>query len=152
MVKSVLFVCLGNICRSPLTEGLARERAKKMELDLAFDSAATSNYHVGEPPCDYSRRIAKEHGFDISMLRARQVETEDKRRFNLIVAMDRQNLSDLTNAGFDAMLLGNFGDFGGKDVPDPYFFPSYEEGIQEVYGMIEACTIDLLKRIKYDSI
>ena len=148
LVKSVLFVCLGNICRSPLAEGLARELVQKMGIDLKVDSAATSHYHIGEPPCDYSQRIAKEHGFDISDIRARKVQKEENDRFDLIVAMDRQNIETLKNMGVDAVLLGEFGGYGGIDVPDPYFFPTFESGMQEVFTMIEGCTEDLLERIR----
>jgi len=125
----VLFVCLGNICRSPLAEGIARSLYK----DIKFDSAGISNYHIGEPPCDKSRKIAKKFGISIDDLRARQVKKEDFSEFDLIVAMDRQNLLDLKRLGCrDAILL-----LDNKDVPDPYFFNG-DEGMEEIYGMIKS--------------
>ena len=140
----ILFVCLGNICRSPLAEGIARDIAKKRGLDITVDSAGTSRYHIGEPPCDYSIKVAKENGIDISMLRAREVTKADKKRFDLIIALDRSNQKDLAKIGIEAKLLGEYGGYEGTDVPDPYYFKSYGEGIKEVYIMVKKCVEDLL--------
>jgi len=92
---SVLFVCLGNICRSPLAEGALRAEARRLNLDLHVDSAGTGNWHAGEPPDRRAQAVAARHGVDISGLRARQVRVEDFRRFHHVIALDHDNLSEL---------------------------------------------------------
>ena len=93
----VLFVCMGNICRSPTAEGVFREfvRRHAPDLDVEIDSAGTHDYHVGEPPDPRALRAAADRGLDISGLRARQVETADFERFDLILAMDRSTTTTL---------------------------------------------------------
>src|SRR5271167_4797253 len=93
----ILFVCLGNICRSPTAEGALRHlcAAEAPALDIEIDSAGTGDYHLGEPPDRRSRRAAAARGIDLSRLRARQVRREDFARFDLILAMDRCNLRAL---------------------------------------------------------
>ncbi len=144
MVSSLLFVCLGNICRSPLAEGLAKQYADKYGLDLVIDSCGTGNWHVGEPPCEDSIRVAKMHGLDISQQRSRQITQKDIERFELIIALDEKNLRDLKAMGAkNVVKLGDYG-YKGEDVPDPYFFPGYE-GFEKVYEMIELCVENLFK-------
>lgn len=94
-VPSVLFVCLGNICRSPLAEGALRAAAVRAGLDLTVDSAGTGGWHAGDPPDRRAQAAARRHGTDISGLRARQVRPEDFRKFDHVFALDRQNLQDL---------------------------------------------------------
>lgn len=143
MPKSILFVCLGNICRSPLAEGIAKQLANKQGLDLVIDSCGTGSWHVGEAPCDDSIRIAKEHGLDISAQRARQVTPEDIANYELIIGLDDSNMRDLMAMGAKNLYkLGHFG-YNNEDVPDPYFFPGYE-GFDKVYDMIERCVGTLL--------
>ena len=143
-MKSILFVCLGNICRSPLAEGLAKKQAATLGLDLLIDSCGTGDWHVGEPPCSDSVRIAKSHDLDISTQRSRQVTAEDLITFELIVALDANNYRDLVSMGASKVVkLGDYG-FNGEDVPDPYFFPGYE-GFDKVYIMIETSVENLLK-------
>ncbi len=144
MVSSLLFVCLGNICRSPLAEGLAKQYADKHGLVLVIDSCGTGNWHVGEPPCEDSIRVAKMHGLDISQQRSRQITQKDIERFELIIALDENNLRDLKAMGAkNVVKLGDYG-YKGEDVPDPYFFPGYE-GFEKVYEMIELCVENLFK-------
>ena len=143
MKRSILFVCLGNICRSPLAEGIAKAYAKERELDLVVESAGTGSWHIGEPPCDGSQKVAKMHGIDISEHRARQITQEDINKFDIIVALDSKNKSDLQAMGAkDVCKLGDFG-YNGADVPDPYFFNGFE-GFLEVYDMCEKCTRNLI--------
>jgi protein-tyrosine phosphatase len=143
-VRTVLFVCLGNICRSPLAEAILREKARQKGFDLFVDSAGTGSWHIGEPPCENSVRIAQEHGLDITALRARQVDRDDADRFDCIVGLDDHNISDLKAMGIpNVYKLGTFG-FKGEDVPDPYFFPGYE-GFEKVFAMIETCCEGLLE-------
>jgi len=142
----VLFVCLGNICRSPLAEGLAANIAKQNRLNIEVDSAGTSSWHIGESPCDNSIKVARENGVDISKLRARQVTADDFKTFDLVIGLDSSNISDLKKMGCpNPLLLGDFG-FDGADVPDPYFFEGYS-GFDKVYNMIKICAENLLKDI-----
>ena len=145
-MPSVLFVCLGNICRSPLAEGIMRARARERGIDLVVDSAGTGDWHVGEPPCEHSIRVAAMHGIDITGLRARQVEPEDLHRFSYLVGLDDANVADLKRMGARKVLkLGYYG-YDGADVPDPYFFPGFE-GFEKVYEMIDTCVGNLLAEI-----
>jgi len=141
--KSILFVCLGNICRSPLAEGIAKKIAAKEGLELLIDSCGTGSWHVGESPCEDSIRVAKTHGLDISHQRARQITKKDIETFELIIALDEKNLHDLkVMGGTNIQKLGVYG-YNNEDVPDPYFFPGYE-GFEKVYTMIESCVTNLL--------
>ncbi|WP_295418252.1 low molecular weight protein-tyrosine-phosphatase [Sulfurovum sp.] len=143
----ILFVCVGNICRSPLAEGIAREISKRKNLALEIDSAGISSWHEGEVPCADSIKIAKMHHVDISKLRARQVKITDKDKFDHVVAMDAKNKKKLETLGFtNVYLLGEFADYLGADVPDPYFFDTFDENIENVYTMIEACVEDLIEK------
>ena len=91
-IKSILFVCLGNICRSPLAEGIAKAYIKEKNLDLIIDSAGTGHWHIGEKPCENSIKVAKLNGVDISNQKARQVKKEDFKKFDLIVGLDDSNI------------------------------------------------------------
>ena len=143
-MHSVIFVCLGNICRSPLAEGIARELIRKHALSIEVDSAGTGDWHIGEPPCEHSIKVARLHGIDISDLRARQVTKADLERFDLIVALDESNKEALIQMGAkDVVKLGEFG-YDGADVPDPYFFNGFE-GFEEVFKMIDICVKNLFK-------
>ena len=145
-MKKILFVCLGNICRSPLAEGIARDYILKKGLDIRVDSAGTGSWHIGEPPCEGSQKIAKIKGIDISTHKARQITKKDLVEFELIVALDSKNYADLKAMGAKNLVkLGDFG-FNGEDVPDPYFFNGFE-GFEKVYDMIEKCVINLLKTV-----
>jgi len=146
-MKKILFVCLGNICRSPLAEGIARNIAREKLFLCEVDPAGTSGFHVGEPPCEDSIRIAKMHDINISKLRARQVTRNDIGRFDYVVAMDAENRKNLEKMGFENVyLLGDFAGYEGKDVPDPYFFESFDDGIKNVYTMISSCVEDFIQK------
>ncbi|RFS24504.1 low molecular weight phosphotyrosine protein phosphatase [Chitinophaga silvatica] len=119
----ILMVCLGNICRSPLAEGIMRHLSDNQELGWELDSAGTGNWHVGHPPDHRAIKEAKKNGVDISMLRARQFQTADFELFDKIFVMDRSNYNDvLRKAANDAQkakvafLLPD-----EKEVPDPWF-------------------------------
>ena len=124
--KSVLFVCLGNICRSPLAEAAFRREAERLGLDVEADSAGTGDWHVGGPPDRRAIAVAARNGVDISGLRARQVGPADFGRFDYIVALDAQNLRDLRRmqpAGTKAklsLLLDHVEGREGQQVADPY--------------------------------
>jgi len=133
----ILFVCLGNICRSPLAEGIARSLSR----EHIFDSAGTGHWHIGEPPCEKSQNIAKRKGIDISNLRARQISKDDLNKWDKIVVMDEKNLNDVKKLGFkNAVKLLD------KDVPDPYFYDSFE-GMDELYEMIKKGVESILKSL-----
>jgi protein-tyrosine phosphatase len=142
----ILFVCLGNICRSPIAEGIAKDIVKQNNLNIYIDSAGTSSWHIGEMPCNNSIKVAKLNGIDISYFKARQVTKNDFEEFDFIVGLDRSNIKDLESIGCEnPLLLGDFG-FDGNDVPDPYFFDGFD-GFDKVYNMIKICTDNLIKHI-----
>ena len=142
-IKSILFVCLGNICRSPLAEGIAKNYIKEKNLNLVIESAGTGHWHVGEKPCDNSIKVAKLNGVDISKQKAQQVKKSDFKNFDLIVGLDDSNISNLKNLGCkNPIKLGDFG-FDGECVPDPYFFDGFE-GFDKVFEMIDVCVRNLI--------
>ena len=126
MAFRILFVCLGNICRSPLAEIALREETARRGLDVQIDSAGTGDWHVGDPPDPRSIAVAARHGSDASLLRARQVPPDDFERFDWIIAMDRQNFADLqslapANAKAELRLaLDVIDQRKGEGVADPY--------------------------------
>jgi protein-tyrosine phosphatase len=148
MTRRILFVCLGNICRSPTAEGIARARAAARGLDLVVDSAGTGGWHVGDPPDPRMQAAARRAGYDLSDQRARQVGLRDFAGFDLIVAMDRSNRAVLERlrppgAQTPVELLLSHGPEGRLDVPDPYL----EGGFDAVVALIEAAVERLLDRI-----
>ena len=143
-VKSIIFVCLGNICRSPIAQGVGQRYAKENNLDLNVQSAGTGDWHIGEPPCENSIKVCKQNKLDISKQRAQQVTIEDLKNYDLVVGLDDSNIANLKKLGAkDVLKLGDFG-FDGQDVPDPYFFEGFE-GFDKVYEMIEICVENLIK-------
>ena len=142
----ILFVCLGNICRSPLAEGVAQSILEKEGLNLVVDSAGTSNWHEGEAPCKHSIKIARQNEVDISQQRSRPVTKQDIEIFDYVLAMDVQNKNDLEKFGFtNVYILGDFGNYKGANVPDPYFFPGFE-GFEKVFEMVDVCVKDFLEQ------
>lgn len=142
-IKSILFVCLGNICRSPIAEGVAKRYIQEKNLDLIIDSAGTGSWHVGEAPCENSIKVAHLNGVDISKQKARQVTKDDFKKYDVIVGLDNSNISNLRNLGCkNPLKLGDFG-YEGKDVPDPYFFDGFE-GFDKVFEMIDVCVKNLI--------
>ncbi|HEY0147578.1 MAG TPA: low molecular weight protein-tyrosine-phosphatase [Allosphingosinicella sp.] len=127
MKHSVLFVCLGNICRSPLAEAAFRLEAERMGLDVEIDSAGTADWHVGRPPDPRAQAVAAKNGAEISHMRARQVIAEDFRRFRHIVALDSKNLANLRalqpadGTAELSLLLDHAPGRGGEAVADPYY-------------------------------
>jgi protein-tyrosine phosphatase len=126
---NILFVCLGNICRSPTVEGVARALAAREapQLRLQFDSAGTADYHVGDAPDARSQRHALARGYDISGLRGRQLSAEDFHRFDLLLAMDEDNLTQMRalaphgHAQRARLFLSYLSDRTHRSVPDPYY-------------------------------
>ena len=153
MVK-VLFVCLGNICRSPTAEGVFRTLVEREGLAdaIGIDSAGTGAYHVGEAPDPRTQQAAKTRGFDLSRQRARQAVGADFNRFDYVLAMDRDNFRNLQRIcppGYTGH-LGLFLEFaprlGATDVPDPYY--GGPNGFETVLDMVEEAARGLLDHIR----
>jgi protein-tyrosine phosphatase len=150
----ILFVCLGNICRSPTAEIVFRSIAAREapELALEIDSAGTAGYHIGSSPDARTQQAARRRGYDMSALRARQIEQDDFKRFDLILAMDRDNLDALNLSApvgaRDRIRL--FLDFApeafASEVPDPYY--GGPNGFEEVLDLVEAAAKGLLKHLQ----
>ena len=150
MIKSVLFVCLGNICRSPTAECIFREKAKISKLDIFCDSAGTASWHVGSFPYEPMQLAAKNRGFDISKLRARQIKIADFNEFDLLVVMDQENRSNLQNLcpeqSDKVHLLTDYSleDLEYDYVPDPY----YTRNFNQTLDIIEASLSGLVESVR----
>ncbi len=150
----VLFVCLGNICRSPTAEGVFRHLLARQapHLPVEIDSAGTANYHAGDPPDLRSQRAALRRGIDMSGLRARQVVPEDFTRFDLILAMDRDNLRELQamrpkESKAELRLLLEYAHrLDRVEVPDPYY--GGERGFEEVLDLTTAAARGLIASLQ----
>lgn len=150
MKKEVLFVCLGNICRSPAAEGIALALAPEFPVVGTIDSAGTGGWHVGSPPDRRMVEAAKKRGYDLSPLRARQVSLDDFSRFDWIVAMDRSNYDDLTAmtpSGSRARVV-EIGEWlrGFDHVPDPYYGGA--DGFDRVLDLLEGGVRSLFLEIQ----
>ncbi|QKC87926.1 low molecular weight phosphotyrosine protein phosphatase [Mesorhizobium sp. NZP2234] len=150
-INSILFVCLGNICRSPLAEGVFRAAwvERGWGRDIRLDSAATSGWEVGSPPDPRSIAVAMRHGIDISGQRARKITPQDFSRFDLVLGMDRSVVADLkalAPAARDRVrLFLEFAHGQARDVPDPYY--DGPEAFAEVYRMIREASEALATRL-----
>jgi protein-tyrosine phosphatase len=152
MVK-VLFVCLGNICRSPTAEGLFRKLVAEKGFDsiIEIDSAGTHAYHVGSPPDPRAQAAARRRGVDLSGLRGRQATRADLERFDYILAMDRENMANLLAICPDGLerkvrLFMEFAPDWPLEVPDPYF--GGPAGFDRVLDMLEEAARGLLEDIR----
>jgi protein-tyrosine phosphatase len=150
---SVVFVCMGNICRSPTAEAVFRHYVENAGLSerIRIDSAGTHDYHIGEPPDARTRRAAQQRGYDMSALRGRQVEAADFERFDYVLAMDRANLAILhglaqQRGGRPRLFLEFAKHHKEREVPDPYY--GGEEGFERVLDMVEDAAEGLLQHIR----
>ena len=153
MIK-VLFVCMGNICRSPTAEGVFRHYLRQHQLEdrVQVDSAGTHGYHIGESPDPRTQRAAAERGYDLSDLRARKVAPDDMEYFDLILAMDRRNLDVLRNLcpperQHRLKLFMHYArNFDEDEVPDPYYGLGF--GFDQVLDMVEDASQGLIESLK----
>ncbi|WP_456407246.1 low molecular weight protein-tyrosine-phosphatase [Thiolapillus sp.] len=151
---AVLFVCMGNICRSPTAHGVFRKLVQDEGVDqlIEIDSAGTHAYHVGSPPDQRAQATAVSRRLDLSDLRGRQVEVEDFHRFDYVLAMDKENLENLrqicpVGAEEKISLFMDFApDYGMSEVPDPYY--GGDRGFEQVFDMIEEASNGLLADIR----
>jgi len=153
----VLFVCLGNICRSPLAEGIFKELVKEQNLEKYFttDSAGTAAYHIGDLPDIRSRKVAEENGFELQHY-GRQITVEDFTTFDYIIPMDKSNLNNVLSlqkkvGNLDVnpeikLMLSYDSDAKESEVPDPYY--GGKEGFQKVYQMLLSANKQLLEQLK----
>ena len=154
-MKRILMVCLGNICRSPLAEGILQ--SKLNSKDFFVDSAGTAAYHIGESPDHRSIKIAKKYGIDLTNQRARQFRSEDFLKFDLIYAMDKKNYQNICSLAKDdaeikkvRMILKEMNSPSNNSVPDPYY--GDDDGFETVYQMLnEVCEL-IAKRLVQASI
>ncbi|MFC4594371.1 low molecular weight protein-tyrosine-phosphatase [Sphingobium tyrosinilyticum] len=152
MSISVLFVCLGNICRSPLAEAALRAEAERAGLSIKVDSAGTGDWHVGCPPDKRAQAVALRNGIDISNFRGRQVTAQDFQRFDHIFALDADNLQNLrrirpSDGTADLRLLMDLvPGREGTSVTDPYF--GEDAGFDETWGDVTRAAKALIERLK----
>lgn len=149
----VLMVCLGNICRSPLAEGILKHKFRNHSIEGAVESAGTGAYHVGEPPDQRSRQIALKHGIDLSGQRARKFTRDDFDRYDKIFAMDRSNYRDIVSlargpADRDKVDLIMNAACPGEDlqIPDPYY--GGKDGFLNVYQMLDMACDHIVEQLK----
>lgn len=148
---SVLVVCLGNICRSPLAEAALRNEASKAGIALLVDSAGTSDWHIGKGPDPRATATALRYGIDISRYQARQISQEDFERFDMIFALDHENLANIQSiapSGHQAhvsLLMDMVPGREGQPVADPYY--GDEAGFEVTWGEVQAAAREVVRRI-----
>jgi protein-tyrosine phosphatase len=149
----VLFVCMGNICRSPTAHGVFQALVDKHDLGAAIqvDSAGTHSYHIGSPPDPRSQATANQHGIDLSALRARRFVSADFTGFDYLLGMDQANIADMRAIRPEAasarlqLMLEYSQQFSQREVPDPYFG---DDGFELVFEMIDDAARGLLRHIR----
>lgn len=146
-------VCLGNICRSPLAEGILKEKIRMRGLDWQVDSAGTGGWHTGEQPDTRSIRIAKRYGIDITDQHARKLRPDDLTSFDLILAMDESNRSDILRLATSEaqrrkveMIMNFLHPHADQDVPDPYWD---DQGFEAVFQMLDAACEALIEKYSH---
>jgi protein-tyrosine phosphatase len=147
----ILMVCLGNICRSPLAEGILRKRAAEAGWEVEVDSAGTAGYHVGEPPHALSQKVARINGIDISGQKGRKFRKEDLRLFDRVYVMDSENYNDVRKIAGDQwddrkvdLLLNELYPGENRAVPDPWY--GTEEGFHDVFNMIDDASKNIVSK------
>ncbi len=152
MSTRVLFVCMGNICRSPVAQGAFQNaiRREGLEGEVEVDSAGTGDWHAGQPPDERALESARSRGLDISHLRARQVTPEDCRTFDYVLTMDEENYRTVSALCDGDAVVRPFLDFAtgspGREVPDPYF--GGPDGFERVLDLVEEASEGLIEDIR----
>ncbi len=153
----VLMVCLGNICRSPIADGLLRQKVLEEQLDVEVDSAGTIGMHAGSAPDKRMIDTAKNRGTDISFLKARQFTAADFEEFDVIFAMDKNNKRDILSLAKSAedkqkvhLLLSDISDQAEANVPDPYYGTSKD--FEHVYDLVDKATNTIIQKIKNNTL
>ena len=147
--RSILFVCTGNICRSPTAEGVLRHLAARESIDLRIESAGLGDWHVGHPPDERAQHHARGRGYDLSSQRARQVNARDFQEFDLILAMDRGHFHELQRMSPPEHRAKVRMFVEGCDVPDPYYGGA--QGFERVLDLVEERCRALLQDLKATS-
>ena len=149
----VLMVCLGNICRSPMAEGIMRKKLEEHKINGLVDSAGTANYHVGECPDDRAIAKAKKYGINISQLVGRQFTTADFDNFDIIYAMDTSNFTNITRLARNdsdkakvTLILDELFPGQGMSVPDPYY--GGDAGFENVYSLLDQACENICRKLK----
>lgn len=152
-MKKYLMVCLGNICRSPMAEGILKRKLEEKGIEAKVDSAGTSNYHIDEAPDPRAREKAKEKGLDIDQLRGRQFTAADFDRYDEIFVMDKSNYENVTALAATAddkqkvkLILSELQSDEVAEVPDPYF--GMEDGFEIVYQLLDKACENIAKRTR----
>ena len=141
MTHRILFVCLGNICRSPTAEAVTRAKARLRGIEIDIDSAGTGDWHIGKPPYGPMQVAARAQGYEMSDLRARQVRASDAQDFDLVIAMDEDNRRDLAHLNRPVVLFTDYAAASAAtEVPDPYFTRDFDGALD----LIETCADGLL--------
>lgn len=145
----ILMVCLGNICRSPLAEGIMRQKVKQHKLDWEIDSAGTGSWHIGSTPDSRSVAVALHHDIDISRQRGRQFSSEDFNRFDKIYAMDSENYQNIIRLASNEeqklkvhLIMNQYEPGKNQSVPDPYW---NDDGFELVYQMLDKACDGIIK-------
>ena len=151
MLPRLLFVCLGNICRSPLAEGILKHKAEALGINWTVESAGTNSYHIGQPPHQLSQKVAACNGLDISTQVARRFSPDDFEKYDLIYAMASdviQEMKEISGTRYEAskvkLFLNELHEGKDMDVPDPWY--GEEAGYHEVYRLIDKTTDEILKK------
>lgn len=153
-MTNVLMVCLGNICRSPLAEGILRDLAQKAALNIEVDSCGTANYHVGDKPDSRSIKKAKEYNIDINHLRGRQFQISDFDFFDIIYVMDQSNYNNVVALARNekdknkVKLILNEISNNNNEVPDPYY--GGDDGFEHVYQLLNEACEKIITKLKND--
>jgi len=149
----ILMVCLGNICRSPLADGLLRDKIQSNNLQVVVDSCGTSSHHVGQKPDERMMETALKYGCNLSALRARQFEISDFKKFDIIYVMDSSNYNNvvkLANSESDKnkvkLFLNELYPDRNMAVPDPYY--GGEQGFEDVYELVDKTTDVIIEKLK----